>query len=63
MFPDQASLFLMGVDDRQHVADKKAFWHTRQLVRCLRSPCVCTQALKQRSGISAVRREARLNVP
>lgn len=32
MFPDAASLYVMGVDDRQHVADKKGFWHTRQLV-------------------------------
>ncbi|KAI8476922.1 MAG: S-adenosyl-L-methionine-dependent methyltransferase [Monoraphidium minutum] len=31
MFPDAASLHVMGVDDRQYVADKKAFWHTRQL--------------------------------
>jgi hypothetical protein len=32
MLPDAASLYVMGVDDRQHVNDKKAFWQTRQLV-------------------------------
>ena len=33
MLPDVAALFVMGVDDRQHLADKRAFWHARQMVR------------------------------
>jgi hypothetical protein len=32
MLPDVASLYVMGVDDRQYIADKKAFWQTRVLV-------------------------------
>ena len=33
MLPDVAALYVMGVDDRQHLADKRAFWHARQMVR------------------------------
>lgn len=48
MFPDAASLYVMGVDDRQHIADKKAFWSQRAPVRAAAAaahPCTWRAAV------------------